>query len=400
MLKKIRLDQIKVGMFIHDMDLAWMNHPFLKNRFKVEHDKTIQRISGLGIKYVIIDTRKGLDLDTAPAIDEIQRNLEEQSEKVALSLTGLKKEISVEEEINTARSILSEAGRTVQDLMQRVRFGKRVAVEAVESITEKIIDSVFRNKDALIILSRMKSKDEYTFMHSVSVATLTAAFSLALDLERDKIVPIATGALLHDIGKARIPLEILNKTGELTEEEFRIVKSHVEHGCQILTSASGLSPEALDIAAQHHERIDGSGYPHGLKGNAISKVGQMSAIVDVYDALTSERCYKGPWEPSHVLKKLLEWSPDHFKTELVHKFIRCLGIYPVGTLVQLTSGMVGIVMEQCEKDLLKPKIRIIYNAKEGCYIPVKELNLAQRTEDFIHSVVTPAKYNIDINNFI
>jgi putative nucleotidyltransferase with HDIG domain len=399
MLKKIQSDQIRVGMFIHDLDCAWMNHPFVKNRFKLKHEKTIQKISASGITHVIIDTQKGLDLDTAPTIDEVEQSLQEQSEQIAESQTGLNKEVSVEEEINNAKSILAEAGKTIQDIMERVRFGKQMEVETVEPITIKIIDSIFRNKDALISLRRIKSKDEYTFMHSVSVGALTAAFSRALGRDRDEIIPIATGALLHDIGKARISLEILNKPGKLTEEEFQIVKSHVKHSCQILSSTSDMSPEALDIAAQHHERIDGSGYPCGLKGEEISTVGQMSAIVDVYDALTSERCYKGAWEPSFVLKKLLEWSPNHFKTELVHKFIRCLGVYPVGTLVQLASGLVGIVMEQCEKDLLRPTIRIVYNAKEGCYVPLKELNLAKNPQDCIQSAVPPEKYEIDLNDF-
>jgi putative nucleotidyltransferase with HDIG domain len=400
MLKKIQTDQIKVGMFIHDLDCAWMNHPFFKNQFKVKHEKTIQKISTSGIKNVIIDTQKGVDLDTAPTIAEVQQSLQEQNEQIAKSQTGLNKEVLVEEEIDNAKSILAEAGKTIKIIMERVRLDKQTEVETIESITQRIVDSVFRNKDALIILGRIKSKDEYTFMHSVNVGALTAAFSRVLGLDRDKIIPIATGALCHDIGKARIPLEILNKPGRLTEEEFRIVKTHVEHSCQILSSTSAMCPEALDIAAQHHERIDGSGYPYGLKGEEISTVGQISAIVDVYDALTSERSYKEAWEPSFVLKKLLEWSPNHFKTELVHQFIRCLGVYPAGTLVQLASGLVGIVMEQCERDLLRPTIRIIYSAKEGCYVPVKELNLAKNPQDSIQSAVPAAKYEIDINSFI
>jgi putative nucleotidyltransferase with HDIG domain len=279
MLKKIQTDQIKVGMFIHDLDCAWMNHPFFKNQFKVKHEKTIQKISTSGIKNVIIDTQKGVDLDTAPTIAEVQQSLQEQNEQIAKSQTGLNKEVLVEEEIDNAKSILAEAGKTIKIIMERVRLDKQTEVETIESITQRIVDSVFRNKDALIILGRIKSKDEYTFMHSVNVGALTAAFSRVLGLDRDKIIPIATGALCHDIGKARIPLEILNKPGRLTEEEFRIVKTHVEHSCQILSSTSAMCPEALDIAAQHHERIDGSGYPYGLKGEEISTVGQISAIV-------------------------------------------------------------------------------------------------------------------------
>ncbi len=178
------------------------------------------------------------------------------------------------------------------------------------------------------------------------------------------------------------------------------MKNHGVHSREILSSASDISPEALRIAVEHHERVDGTGYPEGLTGEDISALGQMSSIVDVYDALISERCDKEAWEPSLTLKKLLEWSPNHFQTELVHQFIRCLGSYPVGSLVQLESDLIGIVTKQGEKDLLRPTLRIIYSLKENCYVPVKELNLAKRPNDSIQSSVSPKKYNINLTAFI
>jgi putative nucleotidyltransferase with HDIG domain len=400
MLKKIQSQQIKVGMFIDHMDCAWMNHPFFKTRFQIKDEKTIEKISASGINHVIIDTLKGTDVDAAPTLDEVQRSLQTESERITETRTGLSNKVPRKEEIDNAKAIVTDANKIVCNLMNDVRLGKQVEIQTIEPITERIITSVLRNKDALISLSRIKNKDEYTYLHSVSVSGLMVAFARSVGLDKDTIKQIGTGSLLHDIGKVRIPPEILNKPGKLTEAEFSLMKTHAEHSREILASASGISSQALKIAVEHHERIDGTGYPEGLKDEEISAVGQMSAIVDVYDALTSERCYKEAWEPSFVLKKLLEWSPNHFQTELVHQFIRCLGIYPVGALVQLASGLIGVVTEQGENDLLRPTVRIIYSAKENCYVPVKELDLAKRPRDSIQSSVSPRKYNINLTHFI
>ena len=211
-------------------------------------------------------------------------------------------------------------------------------MEKVEPLVEKMVDSIFRHQDALIPLARLKTHDEYTFQHSVSVCALMVAFARGLKLSREVIKEIAIGALLHDVGKAKVPDDILNKPGKLTDGEFDKMKSHVVQSKIILHNTPGISEIALDVAAQHHERFDGTGYPNKLKGQEISFYGQMGAIVDVYDAITSNRVYHKGMAPTDALKKLLEWSKFHFNPELVQSFIRTIGIYPSGSLVRLESG--------------------------------------------------------------
>ena len=287
----------------------------------------------------------------------------------------------------------------MKNLMHDFRLGKQVEVESIQPIANEMVNSIFRNKDAMVSLTRMKNKDDYTFMHSVSVAGLLISFARAEGVSFPKIEELAIGGLLHDIGKMTTPNEILNKKGKLEEEEFTIMKDHVVQSRIILKDLPGINKTALDVASQHHERIDGSGYPFNLKGKQISLAGQMAAIVDVYDALTSERVYKSAWEPAYVLRKLIEWSQHHFDTRLVHHFIRCLGIYPVGTLIEMHSGRVGIVIEQHEEDLLHPVVKFVYDTQSRGYMPVKIVDLHEKNDDQIKRSVSAKSYGIDISKF-
>ena len=385
-------------MYVADLDASWFEHDFLQNRFSVRDDKTLKKIIDSGLKHVYIDTVKGMGIDDAATQPEVQQSLDQQTDKIAEDLDSLDNDVPLESEIEKARSIYKEASSVMQHLMEDARLGKQVEVEQIEPISEQMIESAFRNKDAFISLSRIKTKDQYTFMHSVSVAGLMITFSRAMGFDMDLIRQVSIGGLLHDIGKMKTPNEILNKPGKLDDNEFKIMKSHVVYSREMLEGRAGISQAALDVAALHHERVDGTGYPLGLKGDEISEVGQMSTIVDVYDALTSVRVYKSAWEPSVALKKLLEWSSSHFNPVQVKQFIRCLGIYPVGTLVELDSGLVGIVLKQGETDLLKPVVRIIYSARKRDYVKIREVDLS-RTDDFIKQAVSPQVYHIDLATF-
>ncbi len=303
MIKKISVDQLRVGMFVHNLDCEWMDHPFFRRRFPVKNDRVIEKIAQSGIKYLYIDACKGQDGDAAPRAAEALLDVQHQLEGTLEPASGLTKQVAVAQEMQNARAVFKQAQSVITNLMGDVRLGKQVEVESVEPIVEEMISSAFRNKDALISLSRIKNKDEYTFMHSVSVAGLLIAFGRALDVDRETIKELAVGGLLHDIGKMLVPLEILNKPGRLDPDEFEMMRTHVVHSREILQTTPGITKHALDVAALHHERFDGTGYPDGLKSDAISTFGQMSAIVDVYDALTSVRVYKDAWEPAFTLKK-------------------------------------------------------------------------------------------------
>lgn len=400
MIKKIAIEQLSVGMFIHDLDTAWLEHPFLHNRFKVADPSTVNKIRIIGVKHIYIDTNRGKDLDDAPTVEDVKKIT---GRRMHQSLSGhapCLRQTSTTEESLAAKLIYKEAHHVVHELMRDVRLGKQVQVEKVEPLAEKIIDSVFRNKDALISLTRIKRKDQYTFMHCVSVCALLTAFAREQGYDRDAMREVAIGALLHDIGKTYIPDVILNKPGKLSEDEFELMKNHVLYSRDILQEYRNISETSVRIAEQHHERIDGTGYPYGLTQSQLPTTSQMAAIVDVYDALTSVRCYKDAWEPTYTLAKLLEWSPMHFGTELVQRFIRVLGIYPVGSLVELDSGKVGIVIEQGETDYLKPVVRLVYDSRRQHYIPVKDLDLGKNAQEHIYTAVTPQKYHINPAPFL
>lgn len=398
MIKKITSQQLEVGMYVSNLDASCLEHNFITTRFPVKNEEIIQKILKTGIQNVYIDTSKGKDTQDAYTAAEVSEQLEQKKLKIAESVKPLEPQVSVREEIDRARGIFKEAHTIMQSLMGDIRLGKQVEVERVQPISVELVESVFRNKDALVSLSRIKDKDHYTFMHSVSVAGLMITFSRAMGYDMDLIKEISIGGMLHDVGKMMTPNNVLNKPGSLTDDEFKVMKHHVVYSRELLEGKPGITQAALDVAAMHHERIDGTGYPLGLKGDEISEVGQMSTIVDVYDALTSVRVYKSAWEPNLALKKLLEWSDHHFNPELVKKYISCLGIYPIGTLVELDSGNVAIVIEQGENSLINPIVRIIYNIRKKGIVPVKDLNLA-KTDDFIVKSVSPQTYQIDLAAF-
>lgn len=381
MIKKIAVSDLCPDMYIHDLNCDWMEHNFLRNRFLVKSQRQIDEIIAVGMHHVYIDTDRGLDVKGAPTVDEVRQKLDGEMDNLGKSLKRTApRHVSVQEELVKARRIFTEANAIVNSVLLDCRMGKQVEVEKLQPVIVSITDSIFRNPDAIISLLKIKQADKYTFQHSVAVSTLLISFCRAMEVDRRTVELVGMGGLLHDIGKMKVPDHILNKPGKLTESEFELMKKHVIYGRQILKQTGGLSPISISIAAEHHERYDGSGYPMGLQGEEISLYGQMAAIVDVYDALTSNRIYHNGMEPTEVLKKMLEWSEHHFNTELVHHFIRTIGIYPVGTLVRLESGYLAVVVEQNHNDLLHPKVRVFFNANSKSYVSPRDIDLIRASE--------------------
>ena len=397
--KKIEVTDLCVGMHIHDMDGGWLSHDFMRTNFAVKNEKVLGKVRKSGLKHVYIDTSRGLDMAGSESRESVVDRVEHEIESISSDCALAGKNVSVEEEMAVAKNIVKEANTITKNLMSDIRLGKQVEVDSFEPIAEKIMDSVMRNKDALVSLTRMKTKDDYTFMHSVSVSGLMVNFARSEGMNDDQIKEIALGGVLHDIGKMMVPDDILNKPGKLTDDEFVTMKSHVDHSRELLDKIPGMTPSVIDVVLQHHERADGTGYPGKLKGDEISVVGSMSAIVDVYDALTSVRIYKDAWEPTNTLKKMVEWSDNHFNKKLLSHFIRCLGIYPVGTMVEMKSGRVGVVLEQSEKEITKPIVRFFYNRKSG-YIPVEIIDLSITKDDDIRKAVSPTEYGVDMSSFV
>lgn len=404
MIKKISIQQLKPGMFIHNINCAWIEHPFLAGTLKVKNDKAVETIIGLGISEVYIDTVKGLDVSDAPTETEVNAEIEHKMQAMAEQTKPIITTSTLREELKTSKKVYKEANKIVSNIMNDARMGRQIEVERIEPVVGQMANSILRNKDALLSLCRIKNKDDYTFLHSVSVGALLISFAHALDFNRTVIKQLGVGGMLHDIGKTKVPNEILNKPGKLTEEEFVIMKSHVVHGCSILRRSSGIAQASFDVAAQHHERFDGSGYPLGLKNLETSVYGQMAAIVDVYDAITADRCYHKGMTPTVAVRKMFEWSKFHFNPNLLRTFIRTVGIYPVGTLVMLESGKLGVVIEQCETDMTQPLVRTVFDTKKNSFITPSDINLAkplgQGGGDRIVNYESPDKWNIDPNKFM
>ncbi|GAB6042914.1 HD-GYP domain-containing protein [Endothiovibrio diazotrophicus] len=404
-IKKIATDRLRPGMYVHDLNCGWLDHPFARSRFLIKDAKTIGVIAGHGIHEVYIDTHKGSDdLDATPSEvvrEELQHELDEvlaasHPEPVAATT-------SPREERDIAATISREAAVLITGIMQDVRLGKQVEVERVTPVVDRMVSSIFRNHDAMLSLQRVRTRDQYTFEHSVSVAVLLVTFAKELGLPRETIQEIGLGAMLHDIGKIKVPDAILNKPGKLTDDEFTVMRKHVIYGAEIISESSGISPTAAAVLAQHHERYDGTGYPRGLAGEKITRYGQMAAIVDVYDAITADRCYHKGQEPTAVLRKLLEWSQHHFNPTLVHQFIRCVGIYPVGTLVRMESDRLAVVVAAGEKGPLYPTVRAVYDARQKGFIPPVDINLSNPThtgEDRIVAFAAPEEWGIDPQLFM
>lgn len=298
-----------------------------------------------------------------------------------------------------AKRVHVESCRVVKHMLHDVRLGKQVSMERTHEVVTNIAESILCDPGPLLALCRLKQKDEYTFQHSVSVSALLMVFARAAGHDEAAIREAGIGGLLHDIGKMAVPLDILNKPGILTAVEKQAMHTHVEAGTAILRRTPGVSPIALHVAAEHHERHDGSGYPKGLKAEQVSRMGRMAAIVDVYDALTSDRVYHRALTPAEALKFLLERSGTHVDPELVQLLIKTLGIYPTGSLVMLESGRLAIVVEQKSGNLLYPRVRVVYDTRKASFVPPFDVDLSRAVghggADRIVRHESPLKWSVD-----
>jgi len=403
MLKKIRLDQLKVGMYVYDFNCSWMDHPFLSNRMVVSSQERIDKIAMVGIRELYIDTAKGLDVDDAPTMEETMAAIEEELLDIAEHGAVPVAHIPVAEEMARAAKIKDRAHHLVREAMRDVRLGRAVQMEEVEPVVQDITASILRSPGALTSLLRIKTKNDYTFLHSVTVCALMVAFCRADGLDAETIHQAGLGGLLHDIGKALVPDAILNKPGRLTEKEFDIIRRHPQDGHDILLKSGNFGPIPLDITLHHHERVDGSGYPKQLPGEHISTITQMAALMDVYDAITSDRCYHKAIPPAQALRRLYDWSKTEFDPQVVQAFIRCIGIYPIGSLVLLQSGRLAVVTEEHERNLLAPKVRAFFSTKSNTYIPPEDIDLSKPLGrgggDRIVSHESPEKWRVDPMKF-
>lgn len=379
MLKRISVRQLRLGMHVKEFCGSWMEHPFWRSSFLLTDSKDIEAVLSSSIKEVWIDTDKGLDIadgEIAVSQAESEAQVEAELRQVAEGRRVMSS-VSTSVEIQRAARICLDSRQALVSMFEEARMGRAVDVGGARQLVAEISDSVARNPGALISLARLKTVDDYTYMHSVAVCAMMVALARQLGLDEAQTRSAGVAGLMHDLGKALMPMEVLNKPGKLTEAEFAIIKSHPEQGYQLLAAQADMDPLVLDVCLHHHEKTDGSGYPHGLREDNISLFAKMGAVCDVYDAITSNRPYKTGWDPAESLRKMAEWSNGHFDQRVFQAFVKSIGIYPVGSLVRLTSGRIGVVTEQSVASLTTPCVKVFFSTKSNMRILPEVIDLAQ-----------------------
>lgn len=391
MLKKISVDHLRLGMHLHAFCGSWLDHPFWRTKFVITDPKDLSLVRESAITEVWIDAAKGLDVAAGEAVAEAESVTVAETEPAKPTVP---EKTSFNDEIKRASRIVARGKEAVVSMFQEARMGRAIDAEAALPLVEEISTSIMRNPGALVSLARLKVADDYSYMHSVAVCALMIALARQLGLSDAETREAGMAGLLHDLGKAVIPLDILNKPGKLTDAEFAVVRTHPEEGHKLLAEARGVHETTRDVCLHHHEKVDGSGYPQGLDGPHLSLYAKMGAVCDVYDAITSNRPYKNGWDPAESIKRMAEWK-GHFDPAIFQAFVKSLGIYPTGSFVRLESGRLGVVVEQGEKSLLMPKVKVFFSSKAQAYIPPEVLDLGRPgIRDKIAGREDPQKWGI------
>jgi HD-GYP domain-containing protein (c-di-GMP phosphodiesterase class II) len=404
--KKISTLYLTEGMYVSSLDRPWLDTPFLMQGFLIKDPDEIMLLKKY-CEYVYIDTNKGED--AAQYIQEARElKSNDRLEKCLVDNTKLVDYVDTKtttEEMPVARMAVDEASNRVVSLMESVKAGKSVDVRQVKGVVEPILESIIRNPEALMWLTQMRHKDSYTYSHSVDNCALAIAFGRHMGLPKDDLNTLAMGLLVMDIGKMKVPAEVLNKTEPLSEAEFKLVREHVNHSVEILGKSEGINIDIVNIALTHHERFDGSGYPNGLVGVQTPVYGRIAGIIDCYDAMTSKRPYGDPVSPYTALQEIYNWRNKYFQEELVEQFLQCLGVFPTGSLVEMHSGEVAIVMAQNKTRRMSPQVMLLLDKDKKPYEEYQMIDLINQPSTYddnpltIYRGLDPGAYGLDPTEF-
>ena len=409
--RKISTADLKVGMYVSQLDRPWMQTPFLLQGFFIEDQSTINKLVKYCV-YVYIDTDMGEMADvyldkapdaTTPAVEVKQRLA---ANKMAEDILNASKKPVVYtntrttiEELPAAREAFSKATRCVAEVMEQDALNGKLDVRKIKQAVEPILESVIRNLDAFMWLSKLEEHDNNSYEHAVQNCALGIAFGRHIGLNKRELSTLATGLLLMDIGKVKLPRTLLTKQGAYNEVETEIMRKHVAFTVEILTNTPGISEHVINIALTHHERYDGSGYPNGLVGTQIPVYGRIAAIIDCYDAMITPAPYREAISEHKALQNIYNLRDKHFQKELVEQFMQCMGVYPTGSLVELSSGAVAAVLSQNAQQKMKPKILMLLDEKKKPLRrkPVLDLEKPGKMPLFIAKSLERNAYGIDMS---
>jgi HD-GYP domain-containing protein (c-di-GMP phosphodiesterase class II) len=378
MKKEVLVEDLQFGVFISELDRPWTETPFMFQGFVLQNDRQLEVLKQ-HCKKVYIDPEKGADLPER----RLLTSAPPPPVRTTSVLSSIRKTViyeekaSVDKEMPAARAAQGRTESVLHDIFGTVKAGKAIDAPRVQEAVSSMSDSVVRNPDAMLLLAKMKEKGTRSLDRALGVSVYMITFARFLQLPREQLDLLGMLGLLQDVGMVRLPTQLLEKKEALTAAELELCKSHIEHSVATLRDTAGLPPELPGLAALHHERLDGSGYPQGLKGEQIGLFGSIAGLIDCFDALTHPRPYGEALAPSNALSRLYDWRNTLFDGPLVEQFIQCIGIYPVGAIVELNSGECGIVIAQNLARRLQPRVMVVVDAKGNPLRPQKILDLAK-----------------------
>ncbi len=376
--EKVNINQLQIGMYICELDRPWLETPYPLQGFVLETEADIQGLLS-HCKFVYIDVRRS----TENELHQIKEGLQPQfstKDQQHIYRIKYKDSHSMEQELPPAKEQFESMSVNTENLIKNLTEGKKLDLVKIKESTKQMVESVIRNPDAILWLMRLKQSDNYMYQHSLRCSILAIAFGRQLGLTKRHLNNLALGAALMDIGKLKLPKTLLNRPGKLLDDEFEMIRDHVRLSLEMIGESGHDAQEVSDMVATHHERMDGKGYPKGLKGTEIPLFGRIAAIVDCYDAISSTRTYAAALSPGEAIKRLYEWRKIDFHQALVEVFIQALGIYPAGSLVELSTGEVGVVMSEYRSRRLRPKIMLILDSNKCLNKEFPTIDLYQITE--------------------
>jgi len=403
--KKVFVDDLKLGLYVSRLDRAWVDTPFMFQGFYIHDDSDITELKKHCLFVYVDANRERLSSDQLLTLKATADSVPCLDAGLPVRKVHYNDTTDVEDELVYSKQCHSQLTQMVDNIIADVEAGKTINIKETKSIVSNMVESVARNPDAFLLLTKLRDTDTYTYHHAMDVSILSVVMGRHLGLSKKELQDLAIGTLLFDIGKMKLPPRLLNKPGRLTDEEFALVKKHVEYSVEIIQSIKGISQSALEIARYHHERHNGCGYPEGLHGTQIPVFARIAAIVDCYCAITRNRCYNRAISPHEAIKQMYEWGGIDFQMELVEQFIQCLGIYPTGSLVELTTGEVGVILSQNRFRRLRPKVMLILDPRKIAYEHFPIIDLIKETEDEegneleIIAAHEPGSFGIDPKTF-